>query len=150
MGPKILSKSNIVKNFKSPGSSFYNLVKHEQNHRLPTKDPLPPIKRDNFEPDDDQSMTEYIKPNIEATEENSLPLKLFDGKKQSLNELNAASMAYIWQRRIKQIFLRMNVGRDDKDDPFVAFDMNLAKTDMANTCDRYIENERIALTKQVS
>ncbi len=78
-----------------------------------------------------------------------MPLKLFDGKKQSLNELNAQSMDYIWQRRIKEIFLRMNIGRDDKDDSFVEFDMNLAKTDLANTCDRYMENERITLTKQV-
>jgi hypothetical protein len=87
---------------------------------------------------------------LEIMNEGSLPLKLFDGKKQSLSELSEQSMSYLWLRRIKEIFLRMSDGNDEQDDdPFVEFDMNLAKTDLGNTCDRYIENERLTLTKKV-
>jgi hypothetical protein len=44
----------------------------------------------------------------------------------------------------------MGDGEDEEeDDPFVEFDMNLAKMDLTNTCDRYIENERLALAKKV-
>ncbi len=40
-------------------------------------------------------------------------------------------------------------GKDaEKDDPFVEFDMNVAKTDLTNTCDRYIKSERLALKKK--
>jgi len=110
---------------------------------------LPPITPSKSRQNGEYEKVDDIKPDAEVIEANSLPLKLFDGKKQSLGELNAESMTYIWLRRIKEIFLHMSAGRDDEDDPFIEFDMNLAKTDMANTCDRYIENERITLTKQV-
>ena len=80
-----------------------------------------------------------------------LPLKLFDGKKQSLRELSEETMSYLWLRRIKEIFLRMADGKDYQDfDRFVEFDMDLARTDLMNTCDRYIENERLALSKKVN
>ncbi|UJR12748.1 hypothetical protein I4U23_016922 [Adineta vaga] len=85
----------------------------------------------------------------EIIDQSFLPLKLFDGKKQSLNELSEESMSYLWLRRIKEIFLRTADGKDDRDnDRFVEFDMDLAKIDLMNTCDRYIENERLALSKK--
>jgi hypothetical protein len=149
MGPKILSKSNITKNIRPSDSSLDDAVKYQHDQRLSTKAPLPPITQSKSQQNDEYEKVDNRKSDIEVSERNSMPLKLFDGKKQSMNELNAQSMAYIWQRRIKEIFLHMNIGRDDKDDPFVEFDMNIAKIDMANTCDRYIENERITLTKQV-
>ncbi len=149
MGPKILSKSHIVKNLRSPDSSFSDGIKLQHDQRLSTKDPLPPITPGKSQQNDEYEKVDNRQPDVEGIEENSLPLKLFDGKKQSLGELNAESMAYIWLRRIKEIFLHMSTGKDDGNDPFIEFDMNLAKTDMANTCDRYIENERITLTKQV-
>jgi hypothetical protein len=146
---KVLSKSKIKRNDASSDPSFYDIVKQQQEHRISPKDPLPPITQGKPQQNDEQEKVDTRKPDVEVSEGNSMPLKLFDGKKQSLNELNAQSMDYIWQRRIKEIFLRMNIGRDDKDDSFVEFDMNLAKADLANTCDRYMENERITLTKQV-
>lgn len=86
----------------------------------------------------------------EITDQDFLPLKLFDGKKQSLNELSEESMSYLWLRRIKEIFLRMADGKDNRDDDrFVEFDMDLARIDLMSTCDRYIENERLALSKKV-
>jgi hypothetical protein len=149
MGPKVLSTSKILKNVTSSRLSFADVAQLQQEQRLPTKDPLPPITRVNSQKNDEDEKVDGKNPDAEVLEENHLPLKLFDGKKQSLDELNAESMAYIWLRRIKEIFLHMNTGRDDENDPFVEFNMNLAKTDMANTCDRYIENERITLMKQV-
>jgi hypothetical protein len=149
VGPKILSKTKIVKNITPSHFSLSDAVQLQQEQRLPTKGPLPPITPANTQKNDEDEKFDEKNADAEVLEGNHLPLKLFDGKKQSLDELNAESMAYIWLRRIKEIFLHMNTGRDEENDPFVEFDMDLAKTDMANTCDRYIENERSTLMKQV-
>lgn len=110
--------------------------------------PIPPARSHRDADDDNGADNEE---DFEIVDEDSLPLKLFAGKKQSLSELSEESMSYIWLRRIKEIFLRMGDSKDEQnDDPFVEFDMNLAKTDLANTCDRYIENERPPLIKKVS
>ncbi|CAF4091354.1 unnamed protein product [Rotaria magnacalcarata] len=85
----------------------------------------------------------------EITDESCLPLKLFAGNKESLSELHEEFMTYLWLRRIKEIFLHMGDGKNEQDDdPFVQFDMNLAKTDLANICDRYIKNDRLALAEK--
>jgi hypothetical protein len=149
MEPKILSRSNVARNIKSPPLALSDVVKLQQDQRLPTKNPLPPITSNNSQQNDEYENVDDGKPDIEVIKGHNLPLKLFDGKKQSLDQLNAESMTYIWLRRIKEIFLHMDAGTNDKDDPFIEFDMNLAKTDMANTCDRYMENERITTMKQV-
>jgi hypothetical protein len=147
-GSKQIRKYDDAKNVGSlNGLSTVNVAKSVSGQKLQTKESLPPIT-----PRKSQQTDEYDKrQDVEDIKDNHLPLKLFDGKKQSLDELNAESMTYIWLRRFKEIFLHMNNGEDDTNgtDPFVEFDMNLAKADMADTCDRYIENERFALTKQV-
>jgi hypothetical protein len=115
--------------------------------RLGNKKVIPPIGTNRLDESKDDDNNEQ---DFEIIDKGSLPLKLFDGKKQSLNELSEESMSYLWLRRIKEIFLHMADGKDEEeDDPFVEFDMNLARTDLTNTCDRYIENERLALTKKV-
>lgn len=119
-----------------------NAVKFIQdvgNKNLSHKSVIPPI------------ISGHNTQDAELTDENFLPLKLFDGKKQSLNELSEESMSYLWLRRVKEIFLRMADGKDDRDDDrFVEFDLDLARVDLMNTCDRYIENERLALSKKVT
>lgn len=149
---KQIRGSDYAKNVISPNDLFtIDIVQSMQSFKLPTKDPLPPIRSDNSRQSDDYEKVDDKRQDVEAVKDNYLPLKLFDGKKQSLDELNAESMQYIWLRRFKEIFLHMNNGEDNNNgiDPFVEFDMNLAKIDMANTCDRYIENERFVLTRQV-
>ncbi|CAF1354323.1 unnamed protein product, partial [Didymodactylos carnosus] len=67
-----------------------------------------------------------------------LPLKIFDGAKISISSLTEASVSYIWLRRIKEIFLAMY----KVDERFVQVDMDIAKQEMHDTCDRYIESVR--------
>jgi len=127
-----------------------NVTKSSSDDRAKNKDVLPPIPSARSRRDDKYNNTDNNEQDFEVIDEGFLPLKLFDGKKQLLNEISEESMSYLWVRCIKEIFLHMGDGKDEQDDdPFVEFDMNLAKTDMANTCDRYIENERLALSKKV-
>ncbi|CAF3290464.1 unnamed protein product [Rotaria socialis] len=144
---KQIGESNLVKTVTSPRSATpdTSIGNQDQLQMLSKKNPLPTIPSSKSQLSDDNS-----RPDIDVAEDNYLPLKLFDGKKQSLDELNPESMTYIWMRRMKEIFLHMNDGRNNNDeiDPFVEFDMKLAKADITKTCDRYIENERITLTKQ--
>jgi hypothetical protein len=67
-----------------------------------------------------------------------LPTKVFKAKKTSVNDLSQAACSYLWFRRIKEIFLVM--GRQN--DAFTHFDMDLARTDMIQTCEQYLESER--------
>lgn len=139
-----------LKKISSSSQSAATLIKSMQNNRLTNKAPLAPIPSGKINDDDEYNDLENDQQDWELADESSLPLKLFDGKKQSVAELSEQSMSYVWFRRIKEIFLHMADGKDDQDnDPFVVFDMNLAKADLINTCDRYIENERIALTEKV-
>ncbi|CAF2711151.1 unnamed protein product [Rotaria sp. Silwood2] len=140
------------KNVDNAGSSYQSATKFIRNlkgDRLGNKEKLPPIPPARSYFDDDDDDVNDNDQDFELINEDSLPLKLFAGKKQSLTELSEESMSYLWLRRIKEIFLRMGDGKDEQvDDPFVEFDINLGKADLANTCDRYIENERPALTKK--
>ncbi|CAF1343170.1 unnamed protein product [Adineta steineri] len=115
---------------------------------LGTKEALPPIPPSRANPDNDYDGIDDNVHDFNTIDEDSLPLKLFDGKKQSLDELSEESMSYLWFRRIKEIFLHMDYTKDNQaDDPFIEFDMDLARVDLINACDRYIENERIIITK---
>lgn len=89
------------------------------------KPPLPAIKSqvDTMETDDSDLV---------------LPMKVFQAKKTSVKDLSQALCAYLWFRRIKEIFLVMG----KQNDAFTRFDMQLARTDMIQTCDQYLENER--------
>ena len=68
--------------------------------------------------------------------ENALPLKVFDGTKRGIIDVSQQSRSYFWLRRIKEIFLKMGTTNE----PFVAFDMELARTDMLATCDVYLRH----------
>lgn len=67
-----------------------------------------------------------------------LPTKVFQAKKTSVKDLSQALCSYLWFRRIKEIFLFM--GRQN--DAFTRFDMELARKDMIQTSEQYLENER--------
>jgi len=67
-----------------------------------------------------------------------LPTKVFKAKKTSVNDLSQAACSYLWFRRIKEIFLVMG----KQNDAFSRFDMELARTDMIQTCEQYLESER--------
>jgi hypothetical protein len=67
-----------------------------------------------------------------------LPTKVFKAKKTSVNDLSQAACSYLWFRRIKEIFLVMG----KQNDAFTRFDMELARTDMIQTCEQYLESER--------
>jgi hypothetical protein len=79
------------------------------------------------------------------SQDNLLPLKIFDGTKKAITDVSEQSRSYFWLRRIKEIFLQM--GTNDK--PFVEFDMSLARVDMLTTCDVYLRNDFSKLKKKV-
>ncbi|CAF1548832.1 unnamed protein product, partial [Didymodactylos carnosus] len=64
-----------------------------------------------------------------------IPMKIFDGTKSSLNYLTQQSCAYLWFRRIKQIFLQMGKNISD---PFVQYDMEIVRDDIIEAFDQYI------------
>jgi hypothetical protein len=68
----------------------------------------------------------------------ALPTKVFKSKKTSVNDLSQAACSYLWFRRIKEIFLVLG----KQNDAFSRFDMELARTDMIQTCEQYLESER--------
>jgi hypothetical protein len=68
----------------------------------------------------------------------ALPTKVFKAKKTSVNDLSQAACSYLWFRRIKEIYLVMG----KQNDAFSRFDMELARTDMIQTCEQYLESER--------
>jgi hypothetical protein len=147
---KQVRESILVKSFVRPNSASSDAGKRQQEQTLSRKDQRLPIPPDKSQLVNDDACDDTT-PDDEVAEQNSMPLKLFDGKKQSLDELSAESMTYIWMRRMKEIFLHMNNSKNENDeiDPFVEFDMKLAKADIDKTCDRYIENERITVMNQV-
>jgi hypothetical protein len=67
-----------------------------------------------------------------------LPIKVFKGKKTSVKDLDQALCSHLWFRRIKEIFLVMG----KQNDAVSLFDMKLARTDMIQTCEQYLESER--------
>ena len=68
----------------------------------------------------------------------ALPTKVFRAKKTSVNDLSQGQCSYLWFRRFKEIFLLMG----NQNDAFSRFDMDLARNDMIETCDQYLESER--------
>jgi hypothetical protein len=147
---KKIKRQKNINNIGSVNQPATKFIKKITDGRLANKEALPPIPSARSNYHDDYNNTDNNEQDFETIDEGYLPLKLFDGKKQSLNELSEESMSYLWLRRIKEIFLHMGDGKDEQEnDPFVEFDMNLARTDLVNTCDRYIENEQLALAKKV-
>lgn len=140
-----------IDNIASSKHTASKFIQNLKDGRLGAQNKIPPIPSARSHRDVDGDNVDDNGQDFEVVDEGSLPLKLFAGKKQSLSELSEESMSYIWLRRLKEIFLRMSDGKDEQnDDTFVEFDVSLAKTDLANTCDRYIENERPPLMKKVA
>ena len=67
-----------------------------------------------------------------------LPTKVFQAKRTSVKDLSQGLCSHLWFRRIKEIFLVMGT----QNDAFTQFDMEIARHDMIQTCDQYLENER--------
>ncbi|CAF4071804.1 unnamed protein product [Adineta steineri] len=135
-------------NMHMPFNTILEAHKRFKPNTLGTKEVLPPIPPSRTNLDNDYGDIDDSVQDFDTIDEDSLPLKLFDGKKQSLDELSEESMSYLWFRRIKEIFLHIDYTKDNQaDDPFIEFDMDLARVDLINACDRYIENERIIVTK---
>ncbi|CAF3778658.1 unnamed protein product [Adineta steineri] len=146
-----VKQTSTIENANNLGIPFKAIVTANRRYNVArgSKDVLPPIPAERSSRDNEYNNADDSEEHFGIIDEGCLPLKLFDGKKQSLSELSEESMSYLWFRRIKEIFLRMDDGKDgQEDDPFVEFDMNLARIDLMNTCDQYIENERIAATKK--
>jgi hypothetical protein len=106
--------------------------------------PLPGIKN---------QQNEQSKPTVPSTTSNGvsstmpptndeidlvLPTKVFQAKKTSVNDLSQGACSYLWFRRIKEIYLVMG----KQNDAFTRFDMELARNDMIQTCEQYLESER--------
>ena len=109
-----------------------------------SKSPLPPIQSQQNEQSDVPiaMTTQKVNPAITALTSDEvdlvLPTKIFDGNKTSVNDLSQVLCSHLWFRRIKEIFLVM--GKEN--DPFTSFDMKLARADMIQTCDQYLDSKR--------
>lgn len=71
-----------------------------------------------------------------------LPTRVFLAKRTSVKDLSQSLCLYLWFRRIKEIFLVMG----KQNDSFTRFDMELARNDMIQTCEQYIESQRPKIT----
>ena len=136
-------KSSHTERIKSAHSKASNSFNPPLPARL--KSPLPAIGSQSQsvpsqpvtpKPPNPDSATSNYTPNDEA--DLVLPTKVFQAKKTSVKDLSQALCSYLWFRRIKEIFLVM--GRQN--DAFTRFDMELARKDMIQTCEQYIESER--------
>jgi hypothetical protein len=109
-----------------------------------TKSPLPAINgQQNKQSDSLMSLTTANGGSTTTTSTTDeadlvLPTKVFKAKKTSVNDLSQAACSYLWFRRIKKIFLVWG----KQTDPFSRFDMELARTDMIQTCEQYLDSER--------
>ncbi|CAF1457258.1 unnamed protein product, partial [Didymodactylos carnosus] len=77
---------------------------------------------------------------ISEEEKMHLPLKIFDGKKASISDLNQASSSYLWLRRIKEIFLVF--GTIAENDPLTIHDTKNAREEMMETTNIFLEAAR--------
>lgn len=96
----------------------------------------------------DDSAAILAQANVDIDSDNqelTLPLKIFDGTKKAISDVSEQSRSYFWMRRIKEIILQMGTTNE----PFVEFDMSIAKADMIATCDVYLQNDYSKLKKKV-
>ncbi|CAF4699389.1 unnamed protein product [Rotaria sp. Silwood1] len=85
-----------------------------------------------------KNMSSTINDSIRDETDLVLPTKVFQAKKSSVKDLSQALCSYLWFRRIKEIFLVMG----KQNDAFTRFDMELARNDMIQTCEQYLESDR--------
>jgi len=104
------------------------------------KSPLPAISNQQNKQSNSTmpSMISKDGPSTSDETDLALPTKVFKAKKTSINDLSQAACSYLWFRRIKEIFLVLG----KQNDAFSRFDMELARTDMIQTCEQYLESER--------
>ena len=106
--------------------------------------PLPAIKnQQNEEFKSSISLTTSKDASLEIhspSDEFDLALRavVFRAKKTSVNDLSQGACSYLWFQRFKEIFLLLG----KQNDAFSRFDMELARTDMIQTCEQYLESER--------
>ncbi len=109
-----------------------------------SKSPLPAINSQRntiFNPPVSLPVSKDVSTKISFTSEEADPalaIGVFKAKKTSVNDLSQAACSYLWFRRIKEIFLIMG----KQNDAFSRFDMELARTDMIQACQQYLESER--------
>ena len=63
--------------------------------------------------------------------------QVFQAKKKNIQDLTEDLCTYLWFRRIREIFLVMGRVKDD----FMQRDMELAREDMIDTCEKYLDSE---------
>ena len=100
-----------------------------------TKSPLPAINGQQNKQSDSLML---LTPSTTDEGDLALPTKVFKAKKTSVNDLSQAACSYLWFRRIKKIFLVWG----KQNDAFSRFDMELARADMIQTCEQYLDSER--------
>ena len=83
----------------------------------------------------------YAEPALLSSRANDpvLRIEIFQGEKKNIKDLSIGSCSYLWFRRIREIFLLMGKDRD----AFTKVDMKLAREDMIETCDQYLESELV-------
>ncbi|CAF1053788.1 unnamed protein product [Rotaria sordida] len=97
-----------------------------------SKSPLPAINSQNKVTSNSMEMSIHDETDL------VLPTKVFQATKKSVRDLSQGLCSYLWFRRIKEIFLVMG----KQNDAFTRFDTELARNDMIQTCEQYLENER--------
>ncbi|CAF0941147.1 unnamed protein product [Rotaria sordida] len=135
--------SNLQENFEQRRpipTGMSNSFNPSMSQRAKT--PLPAInKHQNIKPVavvPSKNMSSIINDSIHDETDLVLPTKVFQAKKTSVKDLSQALCSYLWFRRIKEIFLVMG----KQNNAFTRFDMELARNDMIQTCEQYIESER--------
>jgi hypothetical protein len=133
-GYKRTSEHDELGEKKRPISAKISNSFHPQlANKLPT---LPPIKnQENIHSTLPASSTI---PTTNAQADLFVPATLLTKKKKSVNDLSKTNCQHLWFRRIKEIFLVMG----KQNDVFTRFDMELARKDMIQTCEQYLESER--------
>ncbi|CAF3043356.1 unnamed protein product [Rotaria sp. Silwood2] len=135
--------SNLQENFE-PRKPLQTSISNSFNPSISqrAKTPLPAINsHQNTKPVavvPSKNMSLTINNSIHDETDLVLPTKVFQAKKNSVKDLSQALCSYLWFRRIKEIFLVMG----KQNDAFTRFDMELARNDMIQTCEQYLESER--------
>jgi hypothetical protein len=133
-GYKGTSEHDGLGETKRPMSAKVSNSFHPQ---LPSQIPvLPPIKNQ-----ENMHSTLPASSNIPTTNAKAdlfFQNTLLTKKKKSVNDLSKTISYHLWFHRIKEIFLVMG----KQNDAFSRFDMDLARKDMIQTCEQYLESER--------
>ena len=133
-GHKGMPERDELGETKRPGSAKISNSFHPPlSNQIPI---LPPIKNQ-----ENTDSTIPASSKISTTNAKAylfLSSTLLTKKKKSLNDLSKSISYHLWFHRIKEIFLVLG----KQNDAFTRFDMDLARKDMIQTCEQYLESER--------